>query len=141
MFCGGMPIVPKHIFNDGANFNTHKNNRNPVGTGPYKFHSLKTKSRITLKTNENYWGKKPDIKKIVFKIIEEENIALQMLKKGSLDVMALREIQWVRQTNSEKFKKKYYKFKYYSSWKILSCWLAAQGEKCFYGRMQSSNRA
>ena len=29
-FCGGIPIVPKHIFNDGSDFNTHKNNRFPI---------------------------------------------------------------------------------------------------------------
>ena len=40
IFCGGMPIVPKHIFNDGTDFNTHKNNRHPVGTGPFMFERL-----------------------------------------------------------------------------------------------------
>ena len=41
-------------------------------------------------------------------------VALQMLKKGDLDIMGLRPIQWVRQTNSEKFNEQFYKLMYYT---------------------------
>ncbi len=112
-FCGGMPIVPKHIFDDGTDFNTHKNNRKPIGTGPYVFDRWDTGKKIVLKVNERYRGKKPEIKRVVYKLVSESSVALQMLKKGQLDVMSLRSIQWVRQTNSKKFKKKFYKLKYY----------------------------
>ncbi len=112
-FCGGMPVVPKHIFDDGTDFNTHKNNRLPIGTGPFKFQKWETGKRIILEANENYWGRKPGIKKIIYKIVMEQNVALQMLKKGELDVVALREIQWVRQTGSPKFTENFYKLKYY----------------------------
>ena len=112
-FCGTMPIVPKHIFNDGSDFNTHKNNKEPIGTGPYKFLRWKTGSSIELMRNDNYWGTKPSIRCIVYKIIPEPNVALQMLKKGNIDVMAMRPIQWERQTNSEKFNERFYKFNYY----------------------------
>ena len=111
--CGELPIVPKHIFDDGTDFNTHKNNRFPVGTGPYKFSKWSTGKNLVLTINEKYRGKKPEIKTILYKIVHEDNVALQMLKKGDLDVMGLRPIQWVRQTDSDKFKKSFYKFKYY----------------------------
>ena len=113
-FCGGIPIVPKHIFADGTDFNTHKNNRFPVGTGPYKFKEWQTGKKIVLVANENYRGKSPSIKKVVYKLVSESNVALQMLKKGELDYMSLRPIQWVRQTNSDKFNDKFYKLKYYN---------------------------
>ncbi len=112
-FCGGMPIVPEHIFNDGTDFNTHKNNRFPIGTGPYRFHRWDTGKRIVLKTNKKYRGKSPEIKTVVYKLVAEANVALQMLKKGDLDIMSLRGIQWVRQTQSDKFKRNFYKLKYY----------------------------
>ncbi|OHD64790.1 MAG: hypothetical protein A2176_10720 [Spirochaetes bacterium RBG_13_51_14] len=113
IFCGNMPIVPKHIFNDGTDFNTHKSNRFPIGTGPYTFDRWDTGKNITLARNEKYRGKKPEIRKVVYKIIAEESVALQMLKKGELDVMGVRDIEWVRQTNSEKFTSRFYKLKYY----------------------------
>ncbi len=111
--CGEMPIVPKHIFDNGTDFNTHRNNRSPVGTGPYKFDKWDTGKKIVLSVNQNYRGPEPEIKKIVYKLVPEINVALQMLKKGDLDVLSVRDIQWVRQTNSEKFVNNFYKLKYY----------------------------
>ncbi|MCU0847939.1 MAG: peptide-binding protein [Spirochaetes bacterium] len=112
-YCGSMPIIPKHIFDDGTDFNTHKNNRHPVGTGAYIFKRWDTGKRIVLSANPRYRGKKPDIRNVVFKIVSEPSVALQMLKKGELDVMSVRPIEWVRQTNSESFIKNFYKLEYY----------------------------
>lgn len=113
-FCGGMPIIPRHIFDDGTDFNTHRSNRNPVGNGPYRFAGWDTGKNITLVANERYHGKKPAITKIVYKFIQDHSVAFKMLKKGDLDVMELREIEWVRQTDSKKFNDRFYKLKYYS---------------------------
>ncbi len=112
--CGGMTIIPKHIFDDGTDINRHKNNRHPVGTGPYIFKKWITGSRLILERNERYRGKQPAIRRIVYKIVTEANVALQMLKKGQIDVLGVRAIQWVRQTNSEKFKNNFYKLEYYT---------------------------
>ncbi len=111
--CGSIPVVPKHIFDDGTDFNTHENNRKPVGTGPYAFSRWDTGKRIVLEANDRWRGKNPDIDKVVYKIVSESNVALQMLKKGELDMMSVRSIQWVRQTNTEKFKKNFYKLQYF----------------------------
>ena len=113
-YCGMIPIVPKHIFDDGTDFNTHRNNRHPIGTGQYKFRRWVTSSRIELEVNELYRGEKPEIQRMVYRIVTESSVALQMLKKGDLDVMNLRGIQWVRQTNSKKFNQKFYKLEYYT---------------------------
>ncbi|MBP7738802.1 MAG: peptide-binding protein [Spirochaetes bacterium] len=113
IFCGGMPIVPKHIFDNGADFNTHKNNRFPVGTGPFRFERWDTGKNIILVRNERYRGPKPEIRRVVYKIIAEGSVALQMLKKGEIDLMGVRDIEWVRQTNSKKFTDNFYKLKYF----------------------------
>ncbi|MDR3237700.1 MAG: ABC transporter substrate-binding protein, partial [Spirochaetia bacterium] len=68
---------------------------------------------IELIRNENYYGSKPQIRHIVYKVIPESNVALQMLKKGDIDVMTIRPIQWERQTASEKFNERFYKLSYY----------------------------
>ncbi len=111
--CGSIPIVPKHVFDDGTDFNTHKNNRDPVGTGPYVFSRWDTGKRIVLEANDRWRGKKPDIDKVVYKMVSESNVALQMLKKGELDMMSVRAIQWVRQTNTKKFQDNFYKLQYF----------------------------
>ena len=110
-FCGGMPMVPKHIF-EKDDFNTNPAGRNPLGTGPYKFVKWNTGSEIVLERNEDYWGRKPHIKRIVFKIINDPSVAFQVLKREELDLAGLTPIQWFRQTQSEAFQKNFDKLSY-----------------------------
>ncbi len=112
-FCGGIPIVPAHLFKDGDDFNQHPIGRSPLGTGPYRFVRWDTGKEIVLERNEAYWGTKPHIKRIVFKIITDNTVALHVLKKGGLDLMSLRPIQWVKQTGSARFQERFQKLKYY----------------------------
>ncbi len=126
IFCGGMPIVPKHVFDDGTDFNTHRHNRLPVGTGPYRFEGWETGKQISLAHNERYRGTKPEIRRVVYRFVSEPSVALQMLKKGDLDVMGVREIVWVRQTGSEKFRQNFYKMKYYLASFSYIGWNAAR---------------
>lgn len=111
-FCGGMPIVPKHIFDKG-DFNTNAAGRSPVGTGPYKFEKWTTGREIVLRRNDEYWGDKPKLDKIIFKIITDSTVAFQVLKREELDVSGLTPIQWARQTSSKAFKKNYDKISYF----------------------------
>jgi peptide/nickel transport system substrate-binding protein len=112
-FCGGMPIVPEHIFKNG-DFNTNPAGRAPVGTGPYRFLRWDTGKEIILERNENYWGKKPRIKRIVFKLISDPTVTLQVLKREEIDFAGLTAIQWFRQTSSQRFKKNFEKLSYFT---------------------------
>ena len=112
-FCGGMPIVPKHIFEEG-DFNTNPAGRKPVGTGPFKFVKWTTGREVVLEKNPDYWGEKPHINRIVFRIITDSSVALQVLKRQELDVASLSPIQWEKQTNSPDFEKHFDKFSYFT---------------------------
>lgn len=112
-FCGGIPIVPKHIFEKG-DFNTNPAGRAPVGTGPFKFVKWTTGREIVIEKNMDYWGEKPHLNKIVFRIITDPSVALQVLKRQELDVASLTPIQWERQTGSPDFEKSFDKFSYYT---------------------------
>ncbi len=113
-FCGGIPIVPAHTFTEGVDFNHHPIGRNPIGNGPYRLLRWETGREIVLVRNEEYWGEKPHFNRIVLKIITDSTAAFQVLKKGGLDEMTLRPIQWVRQTRSKRFNENYLKLKYYT---------------------------
>ncbi len=112
-FCGGMPIVPKHIFEKG-DFNTNPAGRKPVGTGPFKFVKWTTGREVVLEKNPDYWGEKPHLNRIVFRIITDSSVALQVLKRQELDVASLTPIQWEKQTNSPDFEKHFDKFSYFT---------------------------
>lgn len=117
-FCGGIPILPRHLFDDGGDFNKHPLNRAPLGNGPYRFVSWETGQKIVLERNEDYWGqaigRMPAIRRIRFEIIPEDTVALQILKKGGLDFAGLRPIQWVRQTDSGRFNRRFGKYQFYT---------------------------
>lgn len=112
-FCGGMPIVPKHIFEKG-DFNTNEAGRHPIGTGPYRFVNWNTGREIVLQMNQDYWGKKPHLDRVVFRIINDPTVAFQVLKREELDLMALTPIQWSRQSDTENFSKKFDKLSYFT---------------------------
>lgn len=111
---GSASIIPKHIYGDGQEFNSHPANRAPLGTGPYRFVEWKTGNIIVLTRNESYWDKEPDITGIVFKVIPDSTVSFQLLKKGAADVGSMRAIQWVRQTEGKAFKDKFTKHRYYT---------------------------
>lgn len=111
-FCGGMPIVPKHVFQDG-DFNTNPAGRAPVGTGPYKFLRWTTGRDIVLVKNPDYWGEQPKLNRIVYRIITDSSVSLQVLKREELDVSGLTPIQWARQTSSKSFEEKFDKLAYF----------------------------
>lgn len=113
-FCGGIPIVPRHLYEQAQDFNRSPQSRAPIGNGPYRFVHWQTGRSIRIERNPDYWGPKPVIKSIEFHIVSEDTVVIQMLKKGLLDVAGMRPIQWMKQTNSRKFKQKFGKYKYYT---------------------------
>ena len=112
-FCGGMPIIPKHIFEEG-DINKNPAGRHPIGTGPYIFSKWETGREIVLEKNPEYWGEKPKIDKIVFKIINDPNVAFQVLRKGEIDFSGLTPIQWEKQSNTDQFKNSINKHSYFA---------------------------
>src|SRR5262252_4357511 len=58
----------------------------PVGLGPYRFVSGTPGVELVLEANEQYWRKKPSIKRIIFKGVPERPTRLAMLKTGEADI-------------------------------------------------------
>jgi peptide/nickel transport system substrate-binding protein len=58
----------------------------PTGTGPMKFGKYdKTNGVIELDRNDNYWGDKATISKLLFKVIPDETARKQALQAGTID--------------------------------------------------------
>lgn len=107
-------ILPKHIFETG-DFNTHAANREPIGSGAYRFESWTTNQQIVLAKRDDYWGaKKPHVDKLVFKIITDDNAAFLELERGGLDEMRMNSEQWVNRASNPAFEEKFNKFKFWS---------------------------
>lgn len=80
------PIIPEHVFvgSDISKIAEHPATKLPVGTGPFKFVGYKTDQYVELVRNENYFGGKPHIEKVVYKIVNQE-VALGQLQNGEID--------------------------------------------------------
>ena len=59
--------------------------RNAVGTGPYILDSVTPGVGWVLVINPEYWGPKPTLTRIEYKLIKDENVAALALEKGELD--------------------------------------------------------
>jgi peptide/nickel transport system substrate-binding protein len=60
--------------------------RQPVGLGPYRFVRANPGIELVLEANEQYWRKKPSIKRLVFKGVPDRTTRLAMLKTGEADI-------------------------------------------------------
>ncbi|MGY0692396.1 glutathione ABC transporter substrate-binding protein [Virgibacillus sp. FSP13] len=75
-YAGGI-ISPKAIDEYGAELGQH-----PVGTGMFKFESWTPGSEIKLSTYDEYWGEKPNIDSVVFKVVPEDSTRIAMVETG-----------------------------------------------------------
>ncbi|MBS3902251.1 MAG: peptide-binding protein [Dethiobacter sp.] len=85
-------IVPKHIleaeFIQGGNELSKGGNfsRKPIGSGPYRFVEWKANEFVMLEAFTDYFRGKPQIEKIVFKVVPDLNTMLARFSIGEIDI-------------------------------------------------------
>ncbi|WP_438318337.1 ABC transporter substrate-binding protein [Candidatus Caldatribacterium sp. SIUC1] len=61
--------------------------KNPVGTGPFKFVEWVKDDHMTVEAFEDYWGGRPYLDRIIFRVIPDPSVRLLELEKGSIHCM------------------------------------------------------
>ncbi len=61
--------------------------QHPTGTGPFFLEEWVQNDKVTLRANADYWGGKPYLDRIVFRIIPENSVRLLMLQRGELQLI------------------------------------------------------
>ncbi len=81
-----MPMLGMHsptaLRNWGREYLYH-----PVGTGPYLFREWTLGNRIVLEANPDYWGDKAQIKRLVYRVIEDSATRISELLTGTVDLL------------------------------------------------------
>ena len=54
----------------------------PVGTGPFKFSRWDKKDKIVLEANDDYWGGRPNLDRVIFRSIPDNAVRLIELQQG-----------------------------------------------------------
>jgi peptide/nickel transport system substrate-binding protein len=80
------PLVPSHILAKSTDFNKDPYNRMPIGTGPFQVTEWKSADHITLTAYPNYWGGKPKLDRIIFRIVPDQTTLLNQLKTGEVNL-------------------------------------------------------
>ncbi|WP_435168413.1 ABC transporter substrate-binding protein [Paenibacillus glycanilyticus] len=81
--------IPKHIFEGEANIEKSTKNNAPVGSGAFKFKEYKTGEYVTLERFDNYFGGKPHLDSITYRIAKDANAANLALQNGEINVKYL----------------------------------------------------
>jgi peptide/nickel transport system substrate-binding protein len=82
-----MSIMPKHLLEEVADFQTADFQRNPVGTGPFVFQEWQTGAFIRFAANPDYLRGKPAIDEVVFKIVPDPDVLSLQLETGEVDAI------------------------------------------------------
>ncbi len=78
----------------GRRFNEHWFNQKAIGMGPYRFSHWVPGGSILLERNEQYWGEKPPIEAIEYRVISDGTARLNNLSAGELDYVDLQQTQY-----------------------------------------------
>jgi peptide/nickel transport system substrate-binding protein len=87
-FLANLAMFPVSIVSPTAVKKHSKNFRNhPVGTGPYRLLRWNKGSLIALAHNKRYWGGKPHVERLVFKVVPDASDRLSSLLSGTASVV------------------------------------------------------
>lgn len=76
---------PAAIQEQGENYATADGM--PVSTGPFMLEEWVKDDHITLVRNEDYWGEKPTLERITFRVIPDSSAAFLALQAGEIDMI------------------------------------------------------
>lgn len=76
-------VSPAAVEEYGAGLPQH-----PVGTGPFKFVEWVRNDHVTLEANEDYWGGKPKVDRLIFQVVPDSSVRLLKLEQGEVHIMA-----------------------------------------------------
>lgn len=84
----GFGIMPEHILGDVAaeDFEEHDFTSNPIGSGPFKFEEWVDGQYVQLEAYEDYWEGAPNLDRLTFSIVGDQNAMMAQLEAGDIDI-------------------------------------------------------
>ena len=80
------PILPKHIFEPYIGNTGQCPNEESIGSGPFKLKEFKPAQYMWLEAYEDYWGGRPYVDEVIFRLYPTMETLIMALQKGEIDV-------------------------------------------------------
>jgi peptide/nickel transport system substrate-binding protein len=91
-------VIPEHVYSKG-DFRTDFNSR-AVGSGPYTLVRRVEGKEVVVERRRDYWGPRPHIQTVVFKVISDHAVGWNALKRGEIDESLITSDTWLREQNN-----------------------------------------
>ncbi len=79
-------ILPKHLLAGEKTINEAAYNALPVGIGPFKYASWKRSDSVELVPDPLYFGRKPKLERVIFKVVPNRDTVLTQLTTHEIDL-------------------------------------------------------
>jgi peptide/nickel transport system substrate-binding protein/microcin C transport system substrate-binding protein len=111
-----LSVIPKHIYSDVEK--SKKMNQKVIGCGPYMIESYDKGQKIVMKKFDKWFGSSYEnykgtynFERITYRFVKDENVELEMVKKGELDYVDLTAEAYEKKTTGAPWGEKVLKFK------------------------------
>jgi peptide/nickel transport system substrate-binding protein len=113
-----MWMLPKHLlapYVPDGRLREAPQNRNPVGSGPYRFQEWRTGEKVVVTASPDFYDGAPYISRIVYRVIPSQATIFLELKAEGVDSASLTAVQYQRQTDHDGFRRAFNKYRYPSN--------------------------
>lgn len=96
-------VLPEHVYSKGnfkMDFATQA-----VGTGPYRLVRREAGKEIVLERRPDYWGVKPHLQRVIFKVIADDTTAWNAMKRGDIDETIITSDTWRNESRRPELQK------------------------------------
>lgn len=104
----GLIVIPKHLYGNAKE--GVKKNKTLIGSGPYRLDKYEQGKRIVLARNADWWGNQVaafkgeyNFQQVVMRFAKEDNVAIEMIKKGELDKIDLTPEAYTKKATGPEF--------------------------------------
>ncbi|HXG59457.1 MAG TPA: ABC transporter substrate-binding protein [Thermoanaerobaculia bacterium] len=98
-------VVPEHVYGKG-DFRNDFTSR-AVGTGPYRLVRREPGKEIVVERRDDFWGERPHIRTVVFKVIVDGTTAWNALKRGDIDETMISSDVWKNESTRPELAKRF----------------------------------
>jgi peptide/nickel transport system substrate-binding protein len=85
-----MPILPKHIYGDGQDIQTHPANLKPIGSGPFRFVEYQANDHWVVERFDRFFlPDRPFLDRIVGRVIDDPSVVMLGIERAELHIVPM----------------------------------------------------